>query len=183
MKKAFTLMELAFVIVIIGILTAVIIPRTSSSRVHEYAAQLTSAIKHTQHLSMVDDAFSSDPNWHRNRWKITINDSNYSVQSNGTFAQDPLSKTDLNNVELKGATMTLSGGCEDKSIISFGHLGRPYIGEISALTKILVTGTTTKPFNDGQLLLSNCVITLTDGSTTATINVTPETGYTYFTVQ
>ena len=53
-------MELIFVIVVIGILAAVIMPRTGSNKLYEAATQVLSHIRYTQHLAMVDDKF--DPN-------------------------------------------------------------------------------------------------------------------------
>ncbi len=71
MKKAFSMLELVFVIVIIGILSAVVIPRTGSNRLHEAAVQVVSHIRYTQHLAMVDDKFdASDSEWYKNRWQI-----------------------------------------------------------------------------------------------------------------
>jgi prepilin-type N-terminal cleavage/methylation domain-containing protein len=73
MKKAFTMMELIFVIVVIGILAAVVIPRTGTNKLHEAALQLVSHIRYTQHLAMVDDRFdSADNNWYKKRWQISF---------------------------------------------------------------------------------------------------------------
>jgi prepilin-type N-terminal cleavage/methylation domain-containing protein len=71
MKKAFTLLELIFVIVVIGILAAVIVPNTHRSPLREAAVQLISHIRYTQHLAMVDDKFdSADANWYKKRWQM-----------------------------------------------------------------------------------------------------------------
>lgn len=71
MKKAFTMLELVFVIVVIGILAAVVIPRTGSNRLQEAAVQVVSHIRYTQHLAMVDDMFSTtDSEWYKDRWQI-----------------------------------------------------------------------------------------------------------------
>ncbi|MDD3855513.1 type II secretion system protein [Sulfurimonas sp.] len=71
MKKAFTMMELVFVIVVIGILAAVVMPRTGSNRLNEAAIQVVSHIRYTQHLAMIDDKFdSADNDWYRLRWQI-----------------------------------------------------------------------------------------------------------------
>jgi prepilin-type N-terminal cleavage/methylation domain-containing protein len=78
MKKAFTMMELIFVIVVIGILAAVVIPRTGSNKLNEAAIQVVSHIRYTQHLAMVDDKFdTADSNWYRGRWQIIFGTSNY----------------------------------------------------------------------------------------------------------
>ena len=71
MKKAFTLLELVFVIVIIGILAALIIPSTRTNPVQEAAIQLVNHIRYTQHLAMVDDRFDmADSGWHKELWQI-----------------------------------------------------------------------------------------------------------------
>jgi prepilin-type N-terminal cleavage/methylation domain-containing protein len=78
MKKAFTMMELVFVIVVIGILAAVVIPREGSDRLHEAALQVISHIRYTQHLAIVDDKFdANDANWFKKRWQIIFSNSAY----------------------------------------------------------------------------------------------------------
>lgn len=75
MKKSYTLIELIFVIVIIGILVAIILPRTNSNKLHEAAIQLVSHIRYTQHLAMVDDKFDiDDDEWYKSRWQIRFTD-------------------------------------------------------------------------------------------------------------
>ena len=71
MRKAFTLIEIIFVLVIIGILAVVIIPRSGRDPLREVAIQIVSDIRYTQHLAMIDDKYdSTDSNWYRNRWQI-----------------------------------------------------------------------------------------------------------------
>ena len=73
MKKAFTMLELVFVIVIIGILALVIVPNTRSNPVNEAALQLISHIRYTQHLAMVNDTYNaSDPQWYKSRWQLVF---------------------------------------------------------------------------------------------------------------
>jgi len=72
-KKAFTLIELIFIIVIMGILIAVIVPRVNSNKLDEAAIKLISDIRYTQHLAMVDDKFNKDSsNWFKERWRIVF---------------------------------------------------------------------------------------------------------------
>lgn len=107
MKKAFTMIELIFVIVVIGILAAVIMPRTGSNKLHEAATQVLSHIRYTQHLAMVDDKFDpNDATWYREKWQIRFRRnsgaSGYVIFSdsivtqgnvnNGERAIDPLTK-------------------------------------------------------------------------------------------
>ena len=92
MKKAFTMIELVFVIVVIGILAAVILPNTKTNPVQEAAIQLVSHIRYTQHLAMVDDKFdATDANWYKKRWQIVFSDAllttnekySYTIYSDG----------------------------------------------------------------------------------------------------
>ena len=85
MKKAFTLLELVFVIVIIGILATFIIPSTKTNPVQEAAIQLVSHIKYTQHLAMMDDKFNAaDSEWYKTMWQIRF--TNGSDGSDGMIA-------------------------------------------------------------------------------------------------
>jgi len=84
MKKAFTLIEIIFVLVIIGILAVVIIPRTQRDPLREAAIQIISDIRYTQHLAMVDDKYDrADSNWYRNRWQILFGTSTSGAKNTG----------------------------------------------------------------------------------------------------
>jgi len=73
MKKAFTMLELIFVIAIVGILAAVILPRTQTNPLQEAGAQLLSHIRYTQHLAFVDEKFdTNDSNWYKKRWQLVF---------------------------------------------------------------------------------------------------------------
>jgi Tfp pilus assembly protein FimT len=62
---------LVFVIVTIGILSAVVIPRMQNSRLREAADQIISHIRYTQHLAMIDDKFNpKNDEWYKERWQI-----------------------------------------------------------------------------------------------------------------
>jgi len=78
MKKAFTLLELVFVIVVIGILSAAILPRVSSDKLQECATQLVSDIRYTQHLAMLNDKYNpNNPEWYKERWELIFGTSDY----------------------------------------------------------------------------------------------------------
>ena len=71
MKKSFTMLELIFVIVVIGILSATILPKTKSNSLEEAATQVISLIRYTQHLAMVDDRYDKgDDEWYKERWQF-----------------------------------------------------------------------------------------------------------------
>jgi len=170
MKKAFTMLELIFVLIVIGILTAIIIPSTKRNPVDEAAIKLLSLIRYTQHLAMVDDKFNSNNAWYKNRWQITFSGNQYSISSdnNATFAKNPQSTSDeIKNKILKGiTTITANNGC---SLLSFDHVGRPLVGDLNSLTSA---------YSNSILLTTDCNITITDASgTNRKITIIPETGY------
>ena len=74
MKKAFTMLELIFVIVIVGILSFIAASSFQRNTLREAADQLVSHIRYTQHLAMMDDKFKSNganaQNWFRENWQI-----------------------------------------------------------------------------------------------------------------
>ena len=69
--KAFTMLELVFVIVVVGILTALTLPRMDRDLRKEAADNILSAIRYTQHLALVDDKTDPfDANWQQKLWII-----------------------------------------------------------------------------------------------------------------
>ena len=77
MRKAFTLLELVFVIVVIGILAALILPHIKTNPVQEAAVQVLSHVRYTQHLALVDDKYnSSNLQWYLGRWQIFFSNAN-----------------------------------------------------------------------------------------------------------
>ena len=76
MKRAFTMLELVFVIVIIGVLATKISPRFDRDNLQEAANQLTSHIRYTQHLAMIDNKFDqTNQYWYKNRWQLLFSKS------------------------------------------------------------------------------------------------------------
>jgi len=86
MKKAFTMLELIFVIVVIGILTSVIIPRTQTNSLEQAANQVVEHIRYTQHLAMVDDRYDvNDNEWYKEKWQFIYGKSNSSSRDTGGY--------------------------------------------------------------------------------------------------
>lgn len=81
MKKAFTMLELVFVIVIVGILSYFVSSSFQRNPLREAADQVVSHIRYTQHLAMMDDKF--DPN----DTKFKANPA-YSATYNGQWYQE-----------------------------------------------------------------------------------------------
>lgn len=216
MKKAFTMLELVVVIVVIGIIAAAALPRINDDHIAEAADQVMSHIRYTQHLAMQDSKFDpTDARWFRKRWSITFtrasfcegaNEWRYSVyhddgdatgnlNSANEVARDPsdpskfmssgwagISKANCANASSKynlarkfGITnVELRGVCRDGNLqtISFDEFGRPMRSVSTPGGGGAARGYDRLVYN-GQ----NCQIVLSTAKRTATITVTPETGF------
>ncbi len=83
------MMELIFVIVVIGILAAVFIPRIGRNNLSDAANQLISHIRYTQHLALMDDKYDkNDPKWYNKRWELAFSTA-ASSQSYYIFSDSP----------------------------------------------------------------------------------------------
>ena len=70
MKKAFTMLELVVVIVVIGIIAVAALPRINDDHIAEAADQVMSHIRYTQHLAMQDSKVGDGDKWYKKRWSI-----------------------------------------------------------------------------------------------------------------
>jgi len=174
MKRfAFTMLELIFVIIVIGILAVLAMPSFNTNPLQLAAEQVATHIRYTQHLAMVDDVYDpTDNNWHSNRWTIDLcqpqyriarsNDSQTAVDSLTHLAIDG-AVNDIFNIATKFSinNFVTSGDCR----LIFDNMGRPY-------TSLGIPAT---PVSD--LLVNNYTITLAHADGNATITIHPETGY------
>jgi Tfp pilus assembly protein FimT len=199
MKRfAFTMLELVFVIIVIGILAVLAMPSFNSNPLQKAAEQVAGHIRYTQHLAMVDDKF--DPNdqlWFRENWQIefvsTASNVWYKIYSdmdhlgnsdNATHrepALDPLTgdtldgNSDITDLKKKYAikSVIFSANCKGNGTgkeLAFDALGRPYF-------YITIANPPVTNMNQ-YLLTSDCNITLVhQNEGNATITVRPETGY------
>ena len=141
LHSAFTMIELVFVIVIIGILATVIIPSTRTNPLREAAIQLVSHIRYTQHLAMVDDKFDvSDANWYKNRWQINFVNSStitnpgvtytiFSDWKNSSTAnpdEEEIAKNPLNSEKVLSGGHSNLNASFDKSLTSKLNLTQSY---------------------------------------------------------
>ena len=84
MKKAFTLVELIFVVVVIGILAFSLWPKKQPIQALAAARQIVAHIRYTQHLALNDDKFATHTDtggtdsiakdWYKRLWRITFSD-------------------------------------------------------------------------------------------------------------
>lgn len=73
-KKAFTMIELVFVIVVMGILAAVALPRIDRDLLIEAQDGILSDIRYTQHLALNDFKYSdTNASWQKALWRIGFN--------------------------------------------------------------------------------------------------------------
>ena len=186
---AFTMIELVFVIIIVGIISVMIAPSFGGNNTRQAADQIISHLRYTQHLAMQDNKYDpANQNWYKNRWNIDLNTTNptnstYSIsferyKNNGTndgvkYASNPLVPTqalnanemeELNLSEKYGVTIT--NNCSTNKIF-FDDLGRPYDANSTA----------TAPYQN--LIRNICTIVLHDENPAKniTIQLQPETGY------
>lgn len=94
MKRfAFTMLELVFVIIVIGILAVLAMPSFNRHPLQEAAEQVAGHIRYTQHLAMVDDKFDSDDvNWSQKRWQIRF--PNTTIAGESIYYYEVFSDTD-----------------------------------------------------------------------------------------
>jgi prepilin-type N-terminal cleavage/methylation domain-containing protein len=184
-KHAFTMMELVFVIVVVGILSALIAPNFQRNTTREAADQIISHIRYTQHLAMMDDKYDpTNHNWYKNRWSIDLNSTAYSIScerfkndntNSGTlYAKNPLNQDQ--NLSSSGTKeldvnkeygITIVNNCSSNKRIFFDNMGRPYDANTTA----------TAP--QQNLIQGICTIVLSNGNVgeDITIQLHPETGY------
>jgi prepilin-type N-terminal cleavage/methylation domain-containing protein len=189
-NKAFTLIELIIIIVVVGILSAAVLPRMERDNLREAAEQVARHIRYTQHLAMVDDVYDNNvPNWHKAMWRISFRNNNCYVVSSNTdldmnydrneSAVDPLTgmllysdntctqlSTDNKDVFLEDRygidAITLSPSCGANRLVAFDILGRPHATLGNAV----------------DFITSKCTIKLSSGPRNAYIEIQPQTGYT-----
>ncbi|MBD3788770.1 MAG: type II secretion system protein [Campylobacterales bacterium] len=72
-KSAFTMLELIFVIIVLGILASMVLTRIERDIRQEAADSILSDIRYTQHLALIDDKHQFDnPKWQQRFWRIVF---------------------------------------------------------------------------------------------------------------
>ena len=170
--KAFTMIELIFVIVVLGILAALALPRLDRDLRQEAKDNILSAIRYTQHLALNDNKTDPfDSTWQSKLWNISFSNVDYNITSNGIPAVDPtngkaLDSTGNPEVNLgKKYSVNSISGCGN--LIAFDHLGRPF-----------TSLTSTNDYSD--YMTSDCNITVNfsqSGITPLIFTIRKETGF------
>ncbi len=197
-SKAFTMIELVFVIVVLGILAAMALPRMDRDLRQEAADNVLSAIRYTQHLALIDNKTDpSDGTWQKKLWKISFtNGSYYTVSSENDTKNGAVDKNETaidptngkymyhlspNPIQIDESPNVLIGekygistinflGTGWTKHIAFDQLGRPHNG----------IGSATNDY--GTYMNSDCNITFSFTNNAArafNIIIKKETGYAY----
>lgn len=174
MKKAFTLLELVFVIVIAGILAFVLIPKSSDTKLLESANQLISHIRYAQQLALNNDQFDpNDKDWYKKMWRIEFeNNGTYKVwrgadATSNKIAPDPANPGQkLKDVQLKRGIIAKG------TKVIFDELGRVYSKQAANKSyEYKIEQNTTIKLCKGSAS-SNCI-----GKERIELSIEPETGY------
>ena len=199
-----TLVELVFVVIIIGILSAVMAPNFQRNSTQEAANQIMTHIRYTQHLAMMDNKFSNtDSNWFKKRWQIFFSQAksrwNYVIFSDLSLSGNPNSKNEVAknpanpNQYLIGWDVT---AIPERQITkklnlqkSFGITGVAFKGGCASAQRVSFDhlgrpfqgnpSTQTSAYQNGRYITSQCRIMLSNGNDdeNITIAIEPETGY------
>jgi prepilin-type N-terminal cleavage/methylation domain-containing protein len=204
-KFAFTLLELVFVLVVIGILAAAIIPETKSTALQECANQVLSHIRYTQHLAIINDNITqNDSEWYKHRWQLLFGKSNF---TDGKYAYSIFCDYDGDgNPDIREIA---KNPLDQDKLLTGGFSGiikstnekvtkQLYIGYKFNINQITSSGCgnskriafdydgkpiygNSKNWKDPQdnILNKNCELTLSNDEGSFTITIVPQTGYSY----
>lgn len=201
MKRfAFTMLELVFVIVVIGILAALAIPNLSTSPLQQAAEQIAAHIRYTQHLALMEDKYNDkNATWFSSNWQIwfriyqgkyyyeVFSDKNQETNSNASEeAIDPLTHKNLGNgdngvglPDNNDVNLTGKFGITQMSFSANCKIGQG--GKIAFDNLGRPYGDVSYDSNDPyyKYLTQPCTIDIKHGSSdkNATITIQPESGY------
>jgi prepilin-type N-terminal cleavage/methylation domain-containing protein len=203
-KSAFTMIELVFVIVILGILASLAMGRMERDLKQEASESILSHIHLTQQLALRDNKHRSDNdvNWQRAYWQIYFDcdiscryivGSDINLNTSIEMAESAIDPTDgkylwnddgsdtnmskkvLLENEFGIHTISPSAGCLNSNSIAFDYIGRPYITIDSATNNF-----STVISNDCNLTFTMSTDEDNDGSDdTFIITIESETGHSF----
>jgi len=203
-SKAFTMLELVMVIVVLGIIATLALPRLDRDIQQELADNLLADFRHTQYLALNDYRHNQgNNNWQRSFWRIGFgsctgsdfyeyigSDTDYSSGdiADSEAASDPTNGNRMNWTRGSDCSVGKYTNVSSRIFIShkFGVQGVATTGSCAASDYVGFdhlgrphTGFDVSATPDYSTLLQtacNFVFTLSD-NTTITITIAPETGY------
>ncbi|WP_456403409.1 pilus assembly FimT family protein [Hydrogenimonas sp.] len=199
MKKAFTLLELTVVIVVVAILSVVMIPRFSDSKLREAADQIISHIRYTQHLAMIDDRYNpADQDWPKERWQIgfwqcTNNDWYYIVghdldHGGGIGAGEAAVNPSDKRIMFTSNACDLDENESGEILITKKYgISNVVFSDSCGDNKYIAFDDQGRPYkstlgaNTLDIIYDRCDITFSSADGNFTISIEPETGYVHMT--
>lgn len=206
-KKAFTLIELVFIIVVVGILASVAIPRIERDSLIELADQVEAHIRYTQQLAMMDNVYDADDDeWYKGYWRISFNNTDFNGKGwRYSVYKDSAKKHtgNLNSLDelaidpqnpqryLTGGSSSLSSSLNSNNINKKLNLTNTYDIKNISFNKdcggqVIAFDNKGRPFSAPQsatnpyekALKENCVITFKNSNNNEIkITIAPETGF------
>jgi len=79
--SAFTMLELVFIIVVLGILSALAMPRLDRDLRQEAKDNILSSIRYTQHLALIDEKTNPGSDWQKKLWQIRFSTSSTNIKA------------------------------------------------------------------------------------------------------
>lgn len=189
-QTAFTMLELVFVIVVVGILSVALIPRFERDQAAEAAFQIERHIRLAQHHAMVDDRYDGSSDWEKEMWQIAFT---HSTANNGDCYDVFSDRNRLGNVSTNEAAIDpltkkplFSNNCDESGdyngdVLLWKQYGVNSVSLSSACgsNKYIAFDHLGRPYSQiGARLSADCVITLsTNDGHSADITVFQETGF------
>ncbi len=201
MKRfAFTMLELVFVIIVIGIISVLSIPNMSTNPLQQAAEQIASHIRYTQHLALMEDKYNDqNATWFASNWQIWFRIYNGKYYYEVFSDKDQEGNSDANEEAIDPLTNNNLGNGDN-------GVGLPSNNDINITGKFGITSMVVsdnckigqggkiafdnlgRPYGDVsydpnnpyyKYLTQPCTINIKHGGsdTNATITIQPETGY------
>lgn len=201
MKRfAFTMLELVFVIIVIGIVSVLAMPNFTTNPLQQAAEQMAGHIRYTQHLAMMDDKYNDkNSTWFASNWQIwfrisggkyyyeIFSDRDQETNSDADEeAVDPMTNQNLGNGAAGiGLPINKDVSITDKfGITEIGFSANCKLGQGGRIAFDnfgrpygSVSYAANAPF--ANYLTQQCILNMKHGDSdrNATITIQPETGY------
>jgi len=193
-RYAFTMLELVFVIIVIGILAVLAMPNFTTSPLQQAAEQVARHIRYTQHLAMVNDVF--DPKqqfWYRARPQISFRQCNdgssyYYIGTDSNWNTGHIAESEAAIDPLSRKRMYwLNSQCNadafpdrDPNLLLTDKYSATIVSNCGATISFDTLGRPYTAFGatpDTGRLANDCNITIVHNDGNATIVLRPQTGY------